>query len=77
MPRYFFDIMDAGSTVHDDVGIDLADVDAARKHVGQILPNLARNGLPDGEAHTFECDARNEAGTVVYHGDLVYQGTRL
>ena len=77
MPRYFFDTTDAGKTIRDDVGIDLADIEAARKHVGKILPNLARNGLPDGEAHTFECDARNGAGVIVYHGELTYRGSKL
>lgn len=77
MPRYFFDTTDAGKTIRDNIGIDLADVEAARKHVGKILPNLARNGLPDGEIHTFECNARDEMGTIVYHGDLTYRGTKL
>ena len=74
MPRYFFDTTDAGKTTTDSVGIDLPDDEAARRHVGLVVPGLARKGLPDGELHTFECDARNEAGKIVYRGEMRYRG---
>lgn len=77
MPRYFFDTRDAGTVVKDAVGTELPDDGTARRHVGRILPDLARRGLPDGEAHIFGCTARSEAGAVVYSAELTYRGEKV
>lgn len=77
MPRYFFDMRDAGTLVRDETGIELPDDRAARRHVGKVLPDLARRGLPDGEAHVFGCTARSAAGTLVYRAELSYRGERV
>jgi hypothetical protein len=77
MPRYFFDARDAGNVMRDEVGIELPDDKAARKHAATLLPDIARRGLPDGEDHSFGCDARNEGGSVVYRASLKYRGERI
>lgn len=76
MPRYFFDVKDADTYRRDEVGLDLADDEAARKHVGMLLPSVVQHSLPDGTPHAFECSARNGAGMVVYRGELLFRGVR-
>lgn len=76
MPRFFFDITNNGEAARDDIGIDLVDAEAARKHVGTLLPDLAHQDLPDGDEHTFACSARDEVGSEVYRAELIYRGTR-
>ena len=34
MPRYYFDVREAGTCVRDEVGLDLRDDDEARLHAG-------------------------------------------
>lgn len=75
LPRYYFDTADNGRSVRDDVGVELPDDDSARRHVAEILPDLAHRGLPDGDLHTFDCTARNEAGEDVYHAKITYRGS--
>lgn len=76
MPRYFFDAYDAGKLTRDEVGVDLPDDEAARKHAATLLPDIARQGLPDGEDHRFSCEARDKAGNVVYTAELHYRGEK-
>lgn len=77
MPRYYFDTADNGQFARDVIGIELADVEAARQHVGKLLPDMAHSGLPDGDLHTFGCTIRDEAGENVYNAELTYHGRLL
>lgn len=77
MPRYYFDTVENGRSSRDEVGIDLPDDEAAREYVGTVLPDMAHNGLPDGDIHTFECTARDAAGRTVYHAEMTYHGHRI
>ncbi len=74
VPRYFFDITDAGDTIRDEHGIDLADDDEARDQAISLLPAIARDALPDGDDHEFVATARNKAGAVVYEANLTLHG---
>lgn len=76
MPRYFFDIIDNGRLTSDDFGMELDSFEEARDQAVAILPDLARDELPDGESHSFACHVRDEDGIVVYRGQLTYQGER-
>ena len=42
-----------------------------------MLPDIAREELPDGELHTITCEVRDEAGDIIYRGELTYRGTRF
>lgn len=74
MPRYYFDITDHGGHHEDDVGVDLADFEEAREQAQGLLPDIAREQLPDGELHTIVCEVRDDAGRIVYRGRITYQG---
>jgi hypothetical protein len=77
MPRYFFDTRDAEAYTEDAIGMELPDVDTACKYVGSLLTRLAQRDLPNGEVRSFECSTRDEAGAVVYRGEMVHRGTRF
>jgi hypothetical protein len=45
MPRYFFDVVEDGTTFSDDEGVEFADLAAARTEVLRTLGELAREKL--------------------------------
>ena len=49
----------------------------ARQQAQSLLPDLARDELPDGELHTVACEVRDGSGRIVYRGRLTYEGVRL
>ena len=73
MPRYYFDVRDEGGFHHDAVGDTFEE---ARDHCQTLLPDIAREELPDGELHIITCDLRDETGRVVYRGKITFEGTR-
>ena len=76
MGRYFFDIHDCKGFHRDDFGDVFASFDEARMQAQCLLPDIAREELPDGELHVIMCDVRDEAGRAVYRGRLTYEGMR-
>ena len=76
MARFYFDVVDGRGFHHDDVGDDFDGFDEAREQAQSLLPDIAREELPDGELHTITCDVRNETGRVVYRCELTLRGTR-
>ena len=65
MPRFFFDIDDSHSHVWDDVGTDLPDVEAAKNEAVAILPEIAREKLPDRDHGIFTSIVRDESDRIV------------
>ena len=74
MPIFYFDIQD-GKYHKDDFGDQCADLEEAVTLARTILPDLARDGMPDGDRHVFICRVRDETNRVVYHCELAYRGT--
>jgi len=66
VPRFFFDIDDGEERSTDLNGVELPDLAEARKNAIAILPDLAREELPDGDRRVFVCQARDESGKVVF-----------
>lgn len=66
MVRYFFDI-DAGATqYHDQIGLELADEQAARDEASRALAELAKEYLPGGEPQkNITMWVRNEDGSAL------------
>lgn len=77
MPRYFFDVHDGQGFHRDDVGDEFDGFDDARQQCQALLPDIARDELPDGDLHEISCDVRDETGRVVYRGEMIYRGTVL
>ncbi len=76
MPRYFFDISDAKGFHRDEFGNEFVSLDEARDQAQSLLPDIAREELPDGELHQITCEVRDDTGRIVYRGKLTYEGTR-
>lgn len=70
MPRYFFDVDDGESRTHDSYGLELHDLAEVRKKAISILPDVAREKLPDGDRRVFVCQVRDERGTVIFIATL-------
>ena len=48
MARYFFDVTDHEGKHRDDIGIECADLEAAREHAAVALPEMMREKMPNG-----------------------------
>lgn len=74
MPRFFFDTDDGDRTIRDEEGQDLNDAETARRVALDVLPDMARDKLPDGDERTFVASLRDERGTVLYVATLSLRG---
>ena len=67
-------------TVRDGIAVSASTfaftIKEAREQCQGLLPDIARDELPDGELHTVTCDVRDEADRAIYRGRLTYEGTR-
>lgn len=70
MPRYFFDIDDGERRDRDNTGQELHDLAAARDAAIGILPDIARDVLPDGDRRDFTSSVRTEHDGVVFRAKL-------
>ncbi len=74
MPHFFFDTDDGDRSVHDSEGMDLPNPEEARRLVLGVLPDMARNNVPDGYRRTFAIAVRDKAGTTIYRATLSLEG---
>lgn len=70
MPRFFFDTFDGTRFVPDEDGLELDNIETAKAEAQKALPDLARDGLPDGNHNTFVVSVRDEEGKVVLRAAL-------
>lgn len=75
MPRFFIDTSDQQEFVRDDVGAEYADLEAARAAATTVLPDMARNELPDGDTRTLLAIVRREDGRIALQASLTFQVT--
>lgn len=78
MPRFFFDILDAGSDQRDSDGVECTDLEAAVIEAKRTLPAIATDELPrDGDHRNYMVVVRDADGHAVYTAALSFVGTRL
>jgi hypothetical protein len=70
MPRFYFDIDDGERRSRDNEGTELAGPEDARREAIGVLPDIAREELPDGNRRTFACRVRDESDTVIFLATL-------
>lgn len=75
MPRYFFNCDTGEHQFRDDVGIDLSDMKSVAAEAFGLLRDLIQGEMPEG-LRTYSTTVRDEAGTVVYRGEMTVQGQR-
>ncbi|GJE29110.1 DUF6894 family protein [Methylobacterium organophilum] len=74
MPRYFVDTSDDDLFVEDEEGQELAGVNDARRLALSVLPDMAREKMPNGDRRSFLAIVRDEGGRVVYRATLTLRG---
>lgn len=74
MTRYYFDSSDGDSTIIDEDGIELDDAKMARHEALRALPDMARDGIPDGDHRRFVVSVRGELGEIIYSVSLTLSG---
>jgi hypothetical protein len=70
MPLFYFDIDDGERFTRDEQGLDCPDRKAARDYAIGVLPDLAREALPDGDRHEIVVTVRDESGRNVFRAVL-------
>jgi hypothetical protein len=70
MPRFFFDIHDGQDFTADDAGTDCADEEDARKEAIRVLPQIAKDTVPNGDYRLFWVKVRNASGADIFHASL-------
>ncbi len=76
MPLFFLDIHNGG-IMHDDIGSELPDADAARLEAIRALPQIAADEIPKGgDRQHFAVVVKDESGHIIYMATLVFTGLR-
>ena len=65
MPLYFFDTRDNDQFVEDNVGVELADLDAVKRQAAVSLAELARDVLPGSLCRNLAVEVRDERQPVL------------
>jgi hypothetical protein len=73
MPHYYFDTRDDGDFICDDVGVELADIQAATKVASRSLAELALDVIPSCTERCLGVDVRDEQHRGVLTTELVYK----
>jgi hypothetical protein len=71
MPRFFIDTSDQNVFCRDEDGTNYPDLDAAKAAAVSALPDMARDSLPDGDAHTFTAVVRDEHDRPMVQASLI------
>lgn len=74
MQRYTIDTDDDDLFVSGDAGDDLSCPHAARRAALAVLPDMARQKMPDGDLRTFRSTVRDETGREIYTATLTLVG---
>jgi len=77
MPRYFIDTSDQDVFCRDEEGKEYANLDDARAEAVQVLPDMARDVLPDGDAQIILAIVRDDEGRSVLQAALSFHVTSL
>lgn len=77
MPRYFFDTEDNGTLTVDEEGLELPSDKAVRDEAIRVLPEIAKDQLPDGPQHSFWVKVRDDSGAYVFEASLELKSSWL
>lgn len=70
MARYYFDLLNGGGLVRDEVGQEIPTPDGIRQEVGRVLADIAREELPGQRAGTISIEVRDEHDQPIFSGCL-------
>lgn len=70
---YYFDIDDGALATEDEDGIELHHPRDVRNHAIAVLPNLARDVLPDGDRREFTVTVRDDGNRSIFRASLSFR----
>ena len=70
MPKYFFDINNGDGLTRDEDGAEFAFLDEVRDAAIRVLPDIARDVLPDSGRRVLSVRVRDEDDRYVFHASL-------
>lgn len=70
MPLFYFDIHDGHEFTRDDAGIECSSLEDVSKQAVDVLPDIAREELPNGPRRTFQVKVRDGSGRYVFRASL-------
>ena len=65
MALYFFDTIDDGALIEDEIGLELADIRAVKEQAAISLAELAHDVLPGSTRREMSVEARDERQLVL------------
>lgn len=75
--HYYFDTDNDDRVSHDERGQDHPDPESMRDAAISVLPDLARDDLPNGDRRVFTVKVRDESGHYVFQATLSLIATWL
>jgi hypothetical protein len=63
--RYFFDTRDNGTFIEDDVGVELASLEAVKRLAALSLAELARDVLPGSIERVLSVEVRDKVQPIL------------
>lgn len=70
--RYFFDIDDGYESMRDEIGYECAR-EEVREQAIAVLPDIARDHLPNGDHQSMTVRVRDEAGRYLFEASLEFK----
>lgn len=74
--RYFFDVNDGDGELRDELGYECTR-DELRVHAVAVLPDIARDRLPDGDRRMMRVRVRDEDGRYLFEASLEFEARWL
>ncbi len=77
MNRYYFDLDDGIRFYRDPEGTKTDDIDEVRREAIAILPEMAKDVLPDCHHWVFKVQVRDHMDRVIFKATLTFDAERL
>lgn len=70
MPRYYFDLYNGDDLVADEEGQVMETRERVRDEAVRILPEIARDEMPDGDCLSIAVRVKDETGRYIFEVSL-------
>ena len=72
MARFYFDIDDGERLLRDERGAEADSLSEVREAAIAVLPDMAKDVLPDGDHRFFSVNVRDENDQVIFRASLAF-----
>ena len=70
LKRYFFDVDDGDGLEIDRIGLLCESLQAVREEAIKVLPDIAKEVMPDGDRRVLRTIVRDEGGRSIFEASL-------